>query len=123
MQTADFVSTLFTGKEDENKMTVAFVMALNALQAGHSAIVLLMVEAVELGQPGAMDAVDIGAPFPAMKDVLSQYRAAGGRVAICGACMQHNGFTAEQMDPAFEIVTAPDVVNLLMGAKGSLPIT
>ena len=38
-------------------------------------------------------------------------------------CMIHNGFTAEQMDPRFAIITAPEVIDLLMNAKGSLQIT
>jgi hypothetical protein len=37
--------------------------------------------------------------------------------------MLHNGLSAEQMDPRFEIITAPDVIDLLMGATGSLQIS
>ena len=82
-----------------------------------------MVHAVELGQPGATAGMDIGKPFEPVADLLSKYIAQGGRIAICGACMIHNGMTAEQMDPRFEIITAPDVVELLMAAKGSLQVT
>ena len=39
---------------------MAFTMALNALEKGHDAMVLLMVEAVELGQPDATDGIDVG---------------------------------------------------------------
>lgn len=123
MQTADFVATLFDGTSNPNKITVAFTMALNALKAGHSAIVLLMVEGVELGKPGALAGIDIGKPFEPAADLLEAYLAAGGRIGICGACMIHNGFTAEQMVPDYEIITAPDVISLLMAAKGSLQIT
>ncbi len=123
MQTTDFVTTIFDGRNDPNKVTVAFTMALNALQKGHSATVILMVEAVELGKPGATDGIDIGKPFEPVSDLLKAYRQAGGKVAICGACMIHNGMSAEEMDPDFEIITAPDVVDLLMGASGSLQIT
>ncbi|SNT76156.1 DsrE family protein [Paracoccus seriniphilus] len=123
MQTADFVTTLFDGKSNPAKVTVAFTMALNAVKAGHSAMLLLMVEAVELGVPGACEGMDIGKPFEPVADLLREYLAAGGRVGICGACMIHNGFTAEQMAPEYEIITAPDVVTLLMGSKGSLQLT
>lgn len=123
MKTADFVATLFDGTSDPNKITVAFTMALNALNKGHSAIVLLMVEAVELGKPGMLDAIDIGKPFQPAGELLEQFLAAGGRIGICGACMIHNGFTAEDMAPGYEIITAPDVVDLLMDAKGSLQVT
>lgn len=123
MQTADFVTTLFDGKSNPAKATVALTMAVNALAKGHSALILLMVEAVEFGVPGAMDGIDIGAPFKPLAELLQAFRDGGGRVAICGACMIHNGFAKEQMDPAFEIITAPDVVDALMGAGGSLQIT
>ena len=64
MKQTDFVVTLFEGKENPNNLTVAVVMGVNALKQGHSASIILMVEAVALGQPGAVQGVDIGAPFP-----------------------------------------------------------
>ncbi len=123
MQSADFVATIFDGHSNPGKVTVAFTMALNAQKMGHSSIVLLMVEGVELGKPGATDDLDIGKPFEPVSDLVAEYRAAGGRIGICGACMIHNGFSAEEMDPAYDIITAPDVVTLMMNAKGTLPIT
>lgn len=123
MKPADFVATIFDGKSNPAKVTVAFTMALNALNKGHSAIILLMVEAVELGLPGAVDGMDIGKPFAPVRDLLADFRAKGGRIGICASCMTHNGFTAEQMVPEYEIITAPDVVDALMAAGGSLQIT
>ncbi|WP_256859515.1 hypothetical protein [Burkholderia cenocepacia] len=49
MQTTDFVATIFDGRSNPNKVTVTFIMALNALLKGHTATIILMVEAVELG--------------------------------------------------------------------------
>ena len=123
MQTTDFVGTIFDGHGNPAKVTVALTMAVNALQKGYSATVILMVEAVELGQPGAPDDMDIGAPFRPVKDLWADFLELGGQVAICGACLQHNGFTPEQMDPRYTIITAPEVVDLMMAAKGSLQIT
>lgn len=123
MQTSDFVATLFDGKSNPNKITVAFTMGLNALLKGHSATLILMVEAVELGLPGATNGIDIGLPFEPVTTLLEKYLAAGGKIVICAACMIHNGLKAEQMDPRYPIITAPDVIDLLMGAKGTLQIT
>lgn len=123
MKTADFVATLFDGRSNPAKVTVAFTMALNALKKGNSAMVLLMVEAVELGQPNATDGIDVGKPFEPVSDLLAQFLAEGGRIGICKSCMIHNGFTAEQMVPDYEIITAPEVIDLLMAANGSLQIT
>lgn len=123
MQTTDFVATVFDGQSNPNKVTVVFTMALNALLKGYSATIILMVEAVELGQPNATDSMDIGKPFEPVADLLAKYLDEGGRIAICGACMLHNGMAAEQMDPRFEIINAPDVIDLLMHSKGSLQVT
>lgn len=123
VQPADFTATIFDGKSNPNKVTVALTMALNAVLKGHGSIVMLMVEAVELGIPGAAQDMDIGKPFEPVGQLLENYLAKGGRVGICASCMIHNGFTAEQMDTRFEIITAPDVIDLLMQSKGSLPIT
>lgn len=123
MQNADFVATIFDGAGNPNKVTVAFTMAVNALARGHSAVIILMVEAVELGKPGATDGMNIGAPFEPVGDLLQRFIGGGGRIAICASCMIHNGLDAGQMDPRHAIITAPEVVDLLMNAKGSLQIT
>ncbi|BBV98899.1 DsrE family protein [Comamonas thiooxydans] len=122
LQTAAFVSTLFHGPGNADKMTVALTMALNARLKGHSACLILMAEGVALGVPGTADGINIGQPFEPAADLLSKYLAEGGRVAICKSCMLHNGLSAEQMDARFEIITAPDVVDMLMGAVGSLQV-
>ena len=123
MQSADFVVPLFEGQANHAKATVALTMAANAVGKGHSAIVLLMAEAVSLGLPDACQGIAIGAPFRPLADLLADFLAGGGRIGICSSCMIHNGLTAEQMVPGYEIVTAGDVVDLLMAAKGSLQIT
>lgn len=123
MQTTDFVATVFDGTSNPNKVTVAFTMGLNALLKGHTATLILMVEAVELGKPGATAGMDIGPPFEPISILLQKYLEKEGRIAICGSCMLHNGMTAEQMDPRYDIITAGDVVDLLMAAKGTLQIT
>lgn len=123
MKLTDFVVTLFDGKNNPDNVTVAVVMGLNALQQGHSATIILMVKAVELGQPDATKGMDIGKPFAEVSGELKKYLDLGGQVCICNACMIHNGFKAEDMDPRFVLINAPDVVKLLMNAKGSLQIT
>lgn len=123
MRNTDFVVTLFEGKSNPNNLTVAVVMALNALRQGHTATIILMVEAVELGKPGATKGINIGAPFAEVGGQLEEYLNMGGQVCICNACMLHNGFSPEDMDSRFELINAPDVVTLLMNAKGSLQIT
>ena len=122
LQTAHFVSTLFHGSGNPDKVTVALTMALNARLKEHSACLILMADAVALGIPGAADPMDIGKPFEPAGQLLNQYLEKGGRVAVCKSCMLHNGLNEDQMDPRFEIITAADVIDLLMGAQGTLQV-
>lgn len=98
-------------------------MGVNALKLEHSASIILMVDAAAPGQSDAAKGVDIGAPFPKEDEALEEFLQLGGRVCICNSCMEHNGFKEEQMDLRYELINAPDVVRLSMGAKGSLQIT
>lgn len=123
VQTTDFVATLFDEKNDPNKVTVSFTMGLNALEKGFSATVILMVDAVHLGKPGATDGLDIGEPFMPVSDVLAAFLEKGGQVAVCKSCMLHNGLQEDDMDPRYTIITAPEVIDLTMAAKGSLQVT
>lgn len=119
---SDFVSTLFDGHSNTDKVTIAFTMAVNALLKGHSATIILMAKSVELGKPDAMRDINIGPPFKPVAELLDTFLAEGGRVAVCSSCLLHAGFSPEDMDPQYPIINAPDVVDLLMGAKGSLQI-
>lgn len=123
MQTTDFVTTLFDGRNNPEKVTVAFTMAVQALKKGYSATLILMVNAVELGRPGAAEGLDIGQPFEPVPALLAQFVKLGGRVAVCSSCMIHNGMQPEDIAPGYEIITGADVVDLLMAARGSLQIS
>ncbi len=73
VQTTDYVATVFDGKSNPAKVTVTFTMALNAALKGHSATVILMVEAVELGVPDATQGMDVGKPFEPVQQLLHKY--------------------------------------------------
>ena len=119
----DYVGTLFDNAESNpSKITLAFTMAGKALEQGHSASVILMVDAVHLGVPNALDNVDIGAPCKPAKELLEAFIEKGGQVLVCGACMKHNGVEESAIDKRFEVISGDDVVELLMNAKGSLQL-
>ena len=119
----DYVGTLFDNAESNpSKITLAFTMAGKALERGHSASVILMVDAVYLGVPKALDNVNIGVPFKPAKKLLEAFVEKGGNVLVCGACMEHNGIEDSAIDPRFTKISGDDVVELLMNAKGSLQL-
>ncbi|WP_350561728.1 DsrE family protein [Psychrobacter sp. CAL346-MNA-CIBAN-0220] len=120
--TTDYVGTLFDNESNPNKITVAFTMAVTALEKDHSASVILMVDAVHLALPKALDSIDIGAPFKPANELLEAFMEKGGQVLVCKACMVHNNVDESAIDPRFGVISADDVVELLMSAKGSLQL-
>ena len=118
----DYVGTLFDNVSNPNKITVALTMAGVALKKGHSAALILMVDAVHLAVPNALDSIDIGAPFEPAGKLLESFVQDGGKVLVCGACMIHNGVEESAIDTRFTVIGADDVVELLMNAKGSLQL-
>ncbi|MGP4712796.1 MULTISPECIES: DsrE family protein [unclassified Psychrobacter] len=119
----DYVGTLFDNSDSNpSKITLAFTMAGVALKQGHSATVILMVDAVHLALPNALDNVDIGDPFEPAGELLEAFIEKGGQVLVCGACMKHNGVAESDIDKRFPVISGDDVVKLLMSAKGSLQL-
>ncbi|MEC5209766.1 tRNA 2-thiouridine synthesizing protein D [Psychrobacter sp. PL15] len=123
LTTTDYVSTLFDNSESNSrKITLAFTMAGVALKKGHSASVILMVDAIHLALPNALDNVDVGAPFEPAGRLLEAFIEKGGQVLVCKACMVHNGVEESAIDKRFTVISGDDVVELLMSAKGSLQL-
>ena len=104
------------------KVTVTFTHGAECRPQGPGATVILMGRGRGVGRSDATQGMDVGKPTARCSSCCNNL-ALGGRVAICSSCMIHNGFTAEQMDPRFAIITAPEVIDLLMNARGSLQIT
>ena len=122
LTTTDYVGTLFDNESNPNKITLAFTMAGIALKKGHSASVILMVDAVHLALPNALDNIDIGAPFEPAGKLLESFMEKGGQILVCSACMKHNGVEESAIDKRFAVISGDDVVELLMNAKGSLQL-
>ena len=119
----DYVGTIFKDETDPAKITVALTMANQAAVAGNSAALILMIDAVYWAKPGSLQGMDIGAPFKPAQELLDSFLAHGGKILVCGSCMVHNGVAKESIDPRYEVITAEDVVNLLLASKGGLQIS
>ena len=122
-KTTDYVSTLFDNDNNPSKVTIALTMAGKALEKGHSATIILMVDGVRLAVPNAFGKIDIGAPFKPAAELLKAFMEKGGQLLVCGACLKHNGIEESAIDERFEIIDAGDVIDLVMSAKGSLQLS
>lgn len=123
MQTTDFVTTVFEGPDKPNKATVAFTMSLAALKKGHSCTVILMGDASHFATPDGAKGIHIGEPFSALATMMQEFIELGGQIVGCKSCIVHQGIKLEDVHPKYRVITAPDVIDLLMASKGSLQLT
>lgn len=86
------VVSLTTGLEDGEKVTVAFLVAVGAAEAGRPTLLFLTKEAVRLAQPGFAHAVACEG-CPPLTDLMERYEKAGGTYLVCPIC-----FDARHMD-------------------------
>lgn len=86
------VVSLTTGLEDAEKVTVAFLVAVGAAEAGRPTLMFLTKEAVRLALPGYASAVACDG-CPSLASLLERYEKAGGRYLVCPIC-----FDARKLD-------------------------
>lgn len=88
--------SLTTGLEDPEKVTVALLVAVGAAEQGRSTLLFLTKEAVRLARPG----VAVGTACeqcPPLPDLLSRFKAAGGRFLVCPICWKSRAMIEEPL--------------------------
>jgi predicted peroxiredoxin len=86
------VISLTTGLEDPDQVTVAFLVAAGAAEAGRPTVMFQAKEAVRLSLAGVAVGVACDG-CPPLRDLLERYEKAGGRYMVCPVC-----FNAKQLD-------------------------
>ncbi len=86
------VISLSTGMEDPEKVTVAFLAAVGAAEAGRPTLMFQAKEAVRLALGGTAAGVACDG-CPTLPDLLARYEKAGGRFMVCPVC-----FNTKQLD-------------------------
>lgn len=102
------VVSLTTGLEDPERVTVAFLVAVGAAEAGRETLMFLTKEAVRFGLPGHGVGVACDG-CPAIEDLLKRYEAAGGQLMVCPVCF--NSRRLDQ-DPIVDIAVLGGTVQL-----------
>ena len=86
--------SLTTGLEDAEKVTVAFLVAVGAAEAGRPTLMFLTKEAVRI----ALEGVAVGVACdgcPPLPSLMTRYADAGGTFLVCPIC-----FNSKQLDAA-----------------------
>jgi predicted peroxiredoxin len=86
--------SLTTGLEDPEKVTVAMLVAVGAVEGGRATLMFLTKEAVRLVLPGY--AIGLACDgCPPLQDLMQRYLDADGRFLVCPLC-----FNSRQLDAA-----------------------
>jgi predicted peroxiredoxin len=88
------VINLATGLEDQERVTVAFLVGGAALDKGKQVAMFLTKEAVRLGLPGYAEGVACEG-CPPLPRLLAQYADGGGELLVCPIC-----FSARKLEEA-----------------------
>ena len=118
----DFVITLSFNKNSEGRVTLAFTLGVAAVDKGLKTTIVLLVDGVHIARKGYADDIDIGEPFLPVKDLLEVYLEHGGEIAVCGSCWRFNHIADDERMQQVKMITAGDVVDLLMNARSSVQL-
>jgi len=107
------------GREDPERVTLAFVVGNVAASADQEAVVLLTIEGVRNATKGYADDIRKEG-FQPLKEVMESFVANGGQIWACGACAKPRGISESDMIKGARIVSAASVVEWLASGASSL---
>ena len=84
------VVSVTTGLEDPERVTVAFLVAVGAVEEGRPTLMFLTKEAVRLAVPGVASGTACEG-CPPLATLVKRYREAGGRYLVCPICVEAKG--------------------------------
>ena len=84
------IINLVTGHEDAERVTVAFLVAVAALDKGKKVTMFLTKEAVRVGLPGYAEAIE-AAGAPPVSRLFGQFAEKGGELLACPFCVNSRG--------------------------------
>lgn len=91
------------GPEEPERATIPFVMATAAQASEVDVVIGLQADGVMLAKKGIADGV--AAPgFPPLKELLDMYLEMGGKLLVCGPCVQ-----TRKIDPKTDLIEGAGV--------------
>ena len=107
------------GPNEPEHATIPFVMACAALASDVEVVIGLQADGVELGRIGGVDGVE-AAGFPPLEKLVTDFGALGGRMLVCGPCLNPRGITPDKLIDGAEIVAAGRFIAEIAAATSSL---
>jgi predicted peroxiredoxin len=94
------------GKDRSEVAHAPFVLANAALAMDIQATIVLQGDGVNLAQKGFADTMPQGGGFPPMKKLLTDFMEQGGRMWVCGPCIQTRNIAASDLIEGAHITAA-----------------
>lgn len=111
-----FCVNLTHAKDNQDKATVAFVLANAAVGSGKETLVFLSIEGVRLAQKGYADDVREEG-FAPLRELMESFAKAGGTIFVCSPCFKKRRLDENNLVAGAAIVGGAKLVEFL--ADGS----
>ena len=111
-----FCVSLTFAKDNQDKATVAFVIANAALGSGQETLVFLSVEGVRLSQKGYADDIHEEG-FSPLRELMANFAAGGGKIFVCSPCFKKRKLDENNLVAAATIVGGAKLVEFLAGGS------
>ena len=108
------------GKEDVERVSLAFLVGNVARNSDQQATVLLTVDGVWMATKGYADELPPANGFAPLRELIGQFVASGGQLWVCGACAKPRGIAQELLIDGAQIVGAATAVEALVNGAQSL---
>jgi predicted peroxiredoxin len=112
MASNKFCINLTNAKNDTDKATVAFVIGGAAAASDKETLVFLSTEGVRLALMGYADDIHEEG-FSPLKELMSNYLLAGGKIWACSPCCKKRGIEPDQLLDGVTIVGGAKLVEFL----------
>lgn len=83
-------------EDDPDRVAVPLVLANNALAMGEEVLIWLTLEAVQLAAKNSTKELQPKS-FPAINELLANFRNGGGKIGVCPPCAKTHGVTDETL--------------------------
>src|SRR5499427_10677768 len=107
-----FCVNLTHAKDNQDRATVAFVLANAALGSGKETLVFLSIEGVRLAQKGYADDIREEG-FAPLRELMGNFAKAGGTIYACSPCFKKRKLDERSLVPGATIVGGVKLVEFL----------
>jgi uncharacterized protein len=107
-----FCVNLTHAKDNQDKATVAFVLANAAVGSGKETLVFLSIEGVRLGQKGYADDIREEG-FAPLRELMDNFAKAGGTIYVCSPCFKKRRLDENNLVAGATIVGGAKLVEFL----------